>query len=256
MSAPPFPVTSRLAGRRALVTGAARGIGRAIAARLLAEGAAVTIVDADGDAARTTAAELAAMGQVAAVHADLGDPAAIPAAIAACRRSLGGIDVVVNNAGTFSRAPIGEISPDDFDRVFAVNTRAPLLIVQAALDDLRASPAGRVVNIASMAARKGTPGESVYAASKAALVALTRIAAQELGPDGITVNAVCPGYVLTDLGADTRSAADVANWQALSPLGRLASTSDVAAAVAFLASDDASYLTGVALDVTGGMTMA
>jgi 3-oxoacyl-[acyl-carrier protein] reductase len=106
-----------------------------------------------------------------------------------------------------------------------------------------------------MAARRGTPGEAHYAASKAAVLALTRVAALELGPCGITVNAVCPGYVLTELGAGTRTDRDVAEWSAASPLGRLATVEDVAGVVSFLASDDGAYLTGQALDVSGGMIM-
>lgn len=112
---------------------------------------------------------------------------------------------------------------------------------------------GRIVNMASMAAKRGTPGEAAYAASKAAVVALSRIAAMELGSHAITVNSICPGYVLTDLGAGTRSPDDVAAWQAMSPLGRLAEVGDIAALVCHLASDAAGYVTGEALNVTGGM---
>lgn len=254
---PSPPPGSRLAGRRALVTGGARGIGQAIVARLLAEGASVAIVDLDGTTARAAAAALGGAERgVHAVPADLADPEAVTVAVDACRRTLGGLDIVVNNAGVFARSPIGAITAAEWDRILAINARAVLLTMQAALPALRASAHARIVNIASMAARKGTPGEAVYAASKAAVVALTRIAALELGPDGITVNAVCPGYVLTELGAATRTEADVASWCSLSPLGRLADVSDVAATVAFLASDDAAYVTGTALDVNGGMTMA
>jgi 3-oxoacyl-[acyl-carrier protein] reductase len=110
--------------------------------------------------------------------------------------------------------------------------------------------------MASMAAKRGTAGEAAYAASKAAVVALTRVAALELGPSGITVNAVCPGYVLTDLGADTRTEDDEVRWAAMSPLGRLADPDDIAGVVEFLASDDAAYLTGQAVNVTGGMCMS
>ena len=138
-----------------------------------------------------------------------------------------------------------------------VNARAVLLTIQAALPPLRSSgPGASIVNIASMAAKRGAPGEAAYAASKAAVLGLTRVAAAELGPDGITVNAVCPGYVLTDMGAEHRRAEDVAAWSALSPLGRLATVADVAALVSFLASADGAYLTGQALDLSGGMVTA
>ena len=109
------------------------------------------------------------------------------------------------------------------------------------------------MNMASMAAKRGTPGEAAYAASKAAVVALSRIAAMELGSHGVTVNSICPGYVLTEMGADTRSEDQIAEWTALSPLGRLGDPGDVAGVIAFLASDDGGYLTGQAVNVTGGM---
>jgi 3-oxoacyl-[acyl-carrier protein] reductase len=243
-----------------LVTGGARGIGRGIVERFVAEGAvSVAILDVDGDAARATADELADRAAVAAFPVDLADVDAVgPAVAAAVAHGGGRLDVLVNNAGVFAKTPLRATTVADWDRVQAVNCRAALLTIQAAAAALEwsgRSGRARVVNMASMAARRGTPGEAAYAASKAGLVALSRVAAQELGPCGITVNAVCPGYVLTDLGADTRSEADVARWAAASPLGRLATVGDVAGVVAFLASDDGAYLTGQALDVSGGMVM-
>lgn len=247
-------IPPRLDGQRAIVTGAARGIGEAIATRLVAEGARVAILDRDGDAAQRTAARLGP--RAAAFIVDLADPLDISTAMAAAIGWLGGLDVLVNNAGIFLRAPLADLTPESWDHVQAVNARAMLLTLQAALDALSRSGRGRVVNIASMAARRGTPGEAAYAASKAAVVALTRVAAQELGPRGITVNVVCPGYVLTDLGAASRSQQDIARWTALSPLGRLATPQDVAGTVSFLVSADGAYLTAQAIDVNGGMTMS
>jgi 3-oxoacyl-[acyl-carrier protein] reductase len=237
-----------------IVTGGGRGIGLGIVERFVAEGARVAVLDVDEHGAGAAVAPLGPA--VTVIRVDLGDAPAVRPAIDEAVGALGGLDVLVNNAGIFVTAPLGELAVEDWDRLLDVNARAVLLTTQAALPALRCSPAGRIVNIASMAARRGAPGEAGYAASKAAVVGLTRVAAVELGPDGITVNAVCPGYVLTDMGAATRRDADVARWSALSPLGRLASVGDVAAVVSFLASADGGYLTGQTLDVSGGMVMA
>lgn len=244
----------RFVGRRILVTGAARGIGATIAARFLAEGARVALVDRDETGLAAATAELGG-DAVVPVGVDLADADATRVAVARAVEELGGLDVCVNNAGLFAKAPLLSIDVDDWDALFAVNVRAALVVIQAATPALVASDAGRIVNIASMAAKVGTPGEAHYAASKAALVALTRIAALELGADGITVNAVCPGYVLTEMGADTRTPEQVAAWSSQSPLGRLATPDDVADVVLFLASPAGSYLTGQAVNVTGGMVM-
>jgi 3-oxoacyl-[acyl-carrier protein] reductase len=235
------------------VTGGSRGIGRGITERFVAEGARVAILDVDGAGAAATAQKLGPL--VSAIAVDLAEAAQVGPAVSRAVEWLGGLDALVNNAGIFGRAPFLEIAVEQWDRMLAVNARAVLLTIQAAAHELQRSPAGRIVNVASMAARRGTPGEAHYAASKAAVVALTRVAAMEFGPAGITVNAVCPGYVLTEMGASTRTEADVARWAAQSPLGRLAEVNDVAALVAFLVSDDGAYLTGQALDISGGMVM-
>jgi NAD(P)-dependent dehydrogenase (short-subunit alcohol dehydrogenase family) len=161
--------------------------------------------------------------------------------------------LLVNNAGVFSKTGLLEMSLDEWDHVQRVNVRSMVITIQALAPAMIDAGGGRVVNMASMAAKRGTPGEAAYAASKAAVVALTRIAAMELGPHGVTVNSVCPGYVLTDMGLDTRSPDQVAAWTSMSPLGRLGDPADVAGVVAFLAGEDGSYLTGQALNVTGGM---
>jgi 3-oxoacyl-[acyl-carrier protein] reductase len=140
--------------------------------------------------------------------------------------------------------------------MFSINTRAMLTTMQVAVRRMIADATpGRIINLASMAAKKGGANEGHYAASKAAVVALTRSAALEWGCHGITANALCPGYILTDMGAATRTDADVATWSTYSPLGRLGEPDDVAGVAAFLASADASYLTGQAINVTGGMVM-
>lgn len=247
-----------LRGRRGLVTGAARGIGRRVAQRLADEGMRMTLLDVD-PAVESVAAEMGAAG----VIADLRDEEATRRALAS--DAAGGPDAVgtpdadpywllVNNAGIFAKTPLLEMDLGEWDDLHRVNARSMVVVMQALAPGMIASGrGGRVVNMASMAAKRGTPGEAAYAASKAAVVALSRIAAMELGPHGITVNSICPGYVLTEMGAATRSADQVAAWTAMSPLGRLGDPADVASVVAFLASDDGAYITGQALNVTGGM---
>ena len=236
-----------LDGRRCLVTGAARGIGRHVAESLIAEGMRATILDMDPDVQRV-ARELGAQSIVV----DLCDDDAVRDALAV---SMGDDPfwLLVNNAGVFAKTPLLDMSLNEWDHLHQVNVRAMVVTMQAITPSMRIVGGGRVVNMASMAAKRGTPGEAAYAASKAGVVALSRIAAMELGSYGITVNSICPGYVLTEMGAATRSADEVAAWTALSPLGRLGTPADLAAVVAFLASDDGSYITGQALNVTGGM---
>ena len=238
-----------MAGLRAVVTGGARGIGAAIVARLAADGATVAVLDRDLSGAAAVAAGVGGF----AVEVDLAEPSSVAAACATAIEGLGGCDVLVNDAGVFAKAPLLETTVEMWDRLMAVNSRAVLLTTQALAAPLRASGRGAIVNISSMAAKKGTPGEVAYAASKAAVLAVTRIAALELGEAGVTVNAVCPGYVLTEMGAATRTEADVAAWSSESPLGRCTSPEEVADLVGFLASDRARGMTGQALNITAGM---
>lgn len=231
--------------QRVIVTGGSGGIGAAIVERFLADGALVVTLDRREPVA-------VASGFIAV---DLRDPLDTRRAVDAAVEELGGVDVLVNCAGIFQHIPLLEITVDDWDRVLDINARATLLTMQAVAPVMLAARGGTIVNIASMAAKLGGGGEAHYAASKAAVVALTRAGAQEWGCHGIRVNAVCPGYVLTDMGADTRSDADVAAWSAKSPLGRLGMPEDVAGVTHFLASPAGGYLTGQAINVTGGMLM-
>lgn len=258
MNAPSVTTSARLSGSRIVVTGGARGIGGEIAARAASEGARVAILDrlvAEGTA------HAAALGGT--FHeVDLVDPVATEEATTAAIDALGGVDVLVNSAGIFKLVPLLEITVQDWNAMFSVNARAMLTTMQVAARRMIAQGpktpggiAGKFINIASMAAKKGGAMEGHYAASKAAVVALTRAAALEWGRHGITANSLCPGYVLTDMGAATRTEADVALWSSYSPLGRLGEPSDVAGVAAFLASADADYLTGQAINVTGGMVM-
>jgi len=233
------------------VTGAARGIGAEIARTLAAAGATVGVLDVSPDV-KALAAELG--GPVAVT--DLLDPDATRQALAGLIDRLGGIDVLVNNAGILRITPLLDITVEEWDLVMDVNARSMLVTTQvAARSMIAAGNGGRIINMSSMGAKRAGANQAHYAASKAAVVALTQAAAIELGPHGINVNAICPGYVLTEMGAATRTPEMVTTWSAMSPLGRCAEPADVAGVALFLASDDAAYCTGQAFNVTGGMMM-
>ena len=246
------PAAGRLAGRRVLITGAARGIGAAIAETFAAEGAALALIDREGDQCRATAERLGAC----ALDVDLADPTNARDVTGAAIDELGGIDVLVNNAGILHMAPLLDITVDDWDLTFDINVRAMLLTTQvAARAMIEAASGGCIINMASMGGKLGSPSQAHYAASKAAVIGLTRVSAIELGAHGIRVNCICPGYVLTEMGAATRTPEIVAKWSAMSPLGRCAEPSEVADMALFLASDQARYCTGQAMNVSGGMVM-
>ncbi|MDQ3737940.1 MAG: SDR family oxidoreductase [Actinomycetota bacterium] len=242
------PQGRRLERRRAIITGAARGIGAEIARSFAAHGAQVAIIDKIGGG--SVAEHIGAP----TVQADLADPDATRRATQAAIETLGGVDILVNNAGILRTAPILDITVDEWDLVFAVNARSMLITTQVAAAAMRdAGRGGTIVNMSSMGAKSGATGQAHYAASKAAVIALTQVTAQEFGADGITANAICPGYVLTDMGSATRTDEMVEGWRAKSPLGRIAEPSDVACMAVFLASAEASYCTGQAFNVNGGM---
>ncbi|MEO8265901.1 MAG: SDR family NAD(P)-dependent oxidoreductase [Ilumatobacteraceae bacterium] len=241
----------RLDGRRALITGAARGIGAEIARSFRREGADLALLDIDAERLVSMGTEVDA----SVYGVDLADARATVAVVEQAIAELGGVDILVNNAGILKMAPLLEIDPTDWDQTFAVNVRAMLVTIQVAAKAMIPNGHGSIVNMASMGGKVGDPNQAHYAASKAAVISLTQVAAKELGPYGITVNCICPGYVLTEMGAATRTEEMVREWSSKSPLGRLAEPSDVANMALFLASDEASYCTGQAMNVTGGMVM-
>ena len=243
---------TRLAGKRVVVIGGARGIGGEIATRFAGEGARVSVLDRLVDCGESLAATIGAEFH----EVDLVDPVSAQRVTEAAIGSLGGVDVLVNSAGILRFSKLLDVSVESWNEIFSVNTRAMLTTMQAsARSMIAAGQGGKIINIASMAAKKGGANEGAYAASKAAVVALTRVAALEWGEHGITANSLCPGYILTEMGADTRTEADIAAWSAYSPLGRLGSATDVANVALFLATPDSDYLTGQAINVTGGMVM-
>ncbi len=247
-----------LSGRSALVTGAARGIGLAVAADLAANGARVALVDADGPALTASAGELAGRtgaANVLPVLADVTSASEVQGAVAAAVSAFGGLDILVNNAGICPLTPFEAIDEAEWDRVLAVNLKGAFLFCQAALPALRRSRSGRIVNVSSVSGQMG--GVLVgahYAASKAGLIALTKSLARLVAGDGITVNCVTPATTATDLTA-AWSPELQDRVRAQIPLGRFAGAGEIAAAVCFLAGDGASFITGATLDVNGGLLM-
>ncbi|MEU6130046.1 SDR family oxidoreductase [Saccharopolyspora sp. NPDC047091] len=240
-----------LAGRSALVTGASRGIGAAIARRLAADGAAVALTHSNSAAAaEQVAAEITVSGGHALVlRSDAGDPEQIRAAVTATATEFGGLDVLVNNAGTVESGHLDELSLADFDRALAVNVRGPFVAIQEASKYLQAG--GRIINIGtSLADHLPFQHMIAYITSKTALAGLTRSAARDLGPRGITVNDVQPGAVDTAMNPAAGPRAEV--LQATTPLGRFGTPDEIANLVAHLAGPEAAFVTGAILNSDGG----
>lgn len=251
-----LPTSLDLGGRVALVTGASRGIGRAIALLLAERGATVVVNYAKGEAAaQQVCAEIAvAGGQAFAMGFDVGDEAAVDAAIKHIVTTHGGLDVLVNNAGLSIDALLMRARVEDFDTLCRTNLRGTFLCSKAATRHLlKAKDRGRVINLTSVVGEQGNIGQTMYAATKAGVIGITKSMARELSSRGVTVNAVAPGFIDTDmtqsaLQGDARTA-----LLAQIPLGRVGDCSEVAEAVAYLASPAAGYITGHVLRINGGL---
>lgn len=243
---------TRFEGKVALVTGASRGIGRAIAAQLAAQGALVVAAARGGNAAETVAAIAAAGGRAQALALDVTDAEAAVAAVQGVVAEHGRLDILVSNAGITRDQLMLRMKRSDWDEVLATNLTAAFVLCQAAMKPMIKQRSGRIVAISSVVGQMGNAGQANYAASKAGLIGFCKSLAREVGSRHVTVNVVAPGFVETDM---TKVVAEETQkqWAAQIPLGRLGTPDDVASAVCFLASDEASYITGQVLAVNGGM---
>ncbi len=247
----------RFEDKTALVTGASRGIGRAIALRLASEGANVVVnYNANTSAANAVAREIEALGrQASVVQADVATPADVERLVQSALEKFSRIDVLVNNAGITRDTLIMRMSEDDWDAVLDTNLKSAFLVTKAVLRPMLRQRSGRIVNIASISGVMGNAGQANYSASKAGLMGLTRSTAREVASRNITCNAVAAGVIDTEIWQGVPEAAIQAMLQMI-PAGRKGTPEDIAQAVAFLASDAASYITGQVLNVDGGMVMA
>jgi len=246
-----------LAGRVAVVTGAAGGIGRAIAAALYAEGASVAVADLNGDAADAYAAELTAAGgpgRALGVRVDISSSADVSAAVGLVERELGPVEVLVNNAGITRDGLLVRMSDDNWGAVLDTNLTGAFHTIRRATPKMMRGRHGRIVNVSSVSGQSGQAGQANYSAAKAGLVGLTRAVARELAPRAITCNVVAPGPIVT---AMTEGLPD--DWRTWAeetvPLGRLGTPEEVGAVVTFLCSDAAGYVTGAIVPVDGGLGM-
>jgi len=241
-----------LGGKTALVTGASGGIGAEIVRALHKQGAVVALSGTRRAALDALAAELT--DRVHVLPADLSDPAAAPELIVAAEAAMGKVDILVNNAGLTKDGLALRMSDGDWDKVLDVDLAAPFRLSRAALKFMLRRKAGRIINIGSVVGSTGNAGQANYAAAKAGLVGLTKALAQEVASRGITVNLVAPGFISTPM-TDALSEAQRAALADKIPLGRLGTPADIAAAVVYLAADEAGWMTGATLHINGGMAM-
>ena len=253
---------SAFEGRTVIVTGGGGGIGGAACRRFATAGARVAVLDRNAEAAGKVADDIRAAGGAAeAIACDITDRASVDAAVAGATEKLGPIDVLVNNAGWDIFKPFTKTEPSQWDRLIAINLVGALHMHHAVLPGMVERRRGRIVNVSSDAARVGSSGEAVYAACKGGLVAFSKTIAREHARHGITVNVVCPGPTDTALFADYKEGAGnpeklVEAFTRSIPLGRIGQPDDLPGAILFFASDDAAYITGQVLSVSGGLTMA
>ena len=244
----------RLTGKVALVTGGARGIGRAIVEILLDNGCKVVIADVLDDAGKQTVAELSGRGDVAFVHCDVTSAADAQTAVDHAVAEFGTLDILVNNAGITKDTLLIRMTESDWDRVLTINLKGAFLMTQAASRVMMKARSGRIVNISSVVGLMGNAGQGNYAASKAGLIGFTKSIAKELAGRNVTVNAVAPGYIQTEMTESLPEAAKQAFITNI-PLKRAGLPEDVANAVLFLAADESAYITGQVLPVCGGLLM-
>ena len=247
-----------LSGRVVVVTGGAQGIGATTARAFAAQKARVAVLDIDGAGAKKVADAIAGGGgKASAIHVDVTDEQSVARAIEAVVSEFGRLDVLINCAGGYSRlATVEDMPVEEWDSTIALNLRSVFLVSRAAIPHLKRSKAGRIINVSSISGRQVTVASSpAYGSAKAAVIQLTRFLAQQLGPAGITANAIAPITTLTPRVAALRSEAEVERIASLVPLKRLAEPEDHAQAMLFLASDAAAYLNGITLDVNGGRVM-
>jgi 3-oxoacyl-[acyl-carrier protein] reductase len=242
--------------KTAVVTGGSRGIGRAVCLELARGGANIVLCYAGNEeAARKTVADCEALGAKAlAVRCDVANAADVATLFDAAMQTFGRIDILVNNAGITRDGLALRMSEEEFDAVLAANLKGTFLCCKAAVRPMMKQRYGRIVNLSSVVGLHGNAGQANYAASKAGVIGLTKSLAKELATRGVTVNAVAPGFIETDMTAAMTEAAKAASLAAI-PAGRLGAAEDVARAVAFLASEEAGYITGQVLAVDGGMSM-
>lgn len=246
-----------LEGKAALVTGGSRGIGRAICLELARRGARVG-VNYNSNAAlaeEVVASIVASGGEAFAIQGDVAEPDAATAMVKATVERFGGLDILVNNAGITRDGLLMRMSDEDWDAVHRTNLRGAFLVTRAAMRPMLRARGGRIINITSVVGVMGNAGQANYAAAKAGLIGFTRSVAREVASRGITVNAVAPGFINTDIITSMTEQATAAVMGQI-PLGRIAEPEEVAPVVAFLASDGAGYITGQCIHVDGGMVMA
>jgi 2-hydroxycyclohexanecarboxyl-CoA dehydrogenase len=253
---------TRFDGKSAIITGGAGGIGSATCRRFAVEGARVAVFDRDEAGAQKVAREIeAAGGKAQAFACDISDRQSVDAAVAASESALGPVAILVNNAGFDIFKPFLETEPSEWERLIAINLRGPLHMHHAVLPGMVERKYGRVVNVASDAARVGSTGEAVYAACKSAMLGFSKTLAREHARHGITLNVVCPGPTSTNLFADFLKGAGnpdklMEAFRRSIPLGRIGAPDDLPGTIAFFASDDAAYVTGQVISVSGGLSMA
>ena len=248
---------SRLEGRVAVVTGGGRGIGKAISAKLIDSGAKVAIADIEENSAVKTAKELAgSSGDAIGSFVDVAREESVSNLMEKVVKTFGRIDILVNNAGIMYRTGLMDISLDEWEHTLKINLTGVFLCIKAVLSIMKMSGFGRIVNISSSAGRSvSTLGGAHYTASKAGLLGLTRAAAKEAAPLGITINAICPGLIETKMALETTTPAELQEFLSSFPIPRLGLPEEIGHLVVFICSDEAAYITGASLDINGGDLM-